>query len=31
MAQNGPESLEARHSAMDYPHYFSKQVQPVPD
>ncbi|MNO07952.1 DNA polymerase II [compost metagenome] len=31
MTQSGPEPLEARHSRIDYEHYFVKQLQPIAD
>ena len=31
MTQSGPEPLEARHSRIDYEHYFAKQLQPIAD
>lgn len=31
MTVAGPEPLEARHSAIDYPHYLERQLQPVAD
>ena len=31
MTVAGPEPLEARHSAIDYDHYLSRQLQPVAD
>lgn len=31
MTVAGPEPLEARYSAIDYPHYLERQLQPVAD
>lgn len=31
MTLNGPEPLEARHAALDYEHYLSRQLEPVAD
>ncbi|RYF61307.1 MAG: DNA polymerase II [Comamonadaceae bacterium] len=31
MTQSGPEPLEARHSRIDYEHYFAKQLRPIAD
>jgi DNA polymerase-2 len=31
MTRNGPESLEALRSPIDYQHYLTKQIQPIAD